>query len=179
VAEVLKQLKRTTSFSRLDAREVVAVADTLEQPKITTSDSRLNAREVSLVVVAEGLKQPEKTTSGSRLKARKVVSGGGRAVRVVVVGFESPSLGWILPRWSPACRHRHRCCGLSSLLWVVVAAVGCRRCCGLSSLLWVVITAVGCHRCCGSSLLHCDYASSLWCCWRFSSALRSLHRRRV
>jgi len=24
--------------------------------------------------------------------------GGGRAVPVVVIGFESPSLGWILPR---------------------------------------------------------------------------------
>ena len=80
--------------------------------------------------------------------------GGGRAVRVVVVGFESPSLGWILPRWSPACRRRHRCCGLSSLLLVVVAAVGCRRCCGSSSL-------------------RCDYASSLWCCCVFH--LRFVH----
>jgi len=49
--------------------------------------------------------------------------GGGRVVRVVVITFESPSLGWILPRWSPACHRRHRCCGLSSLLWLVVAAL--------------------------------------------------------
>ena len=123
VAEVLKQLKRTTSGLCLDAREVVVVVDTLERPKITTSNSRLDVREVSLVVVAEGLKQPENTTSGSRLEARKVVNVGGRVVRVVVVRFESPLLGWIPPCWSPACRHRHRCCGLLSLLWLVVAAL--------------------------------------------------------
>ena len=49
--------------------------------------------------------------------------GGGRVVGVVVVGFESPSLGWILLHWSLACRRHHRCCGLSSLLWVVTAAL--------------------------------------------------------
>jgi len=160
VADALKQPKKTTSSSRLlgregggggrgvgndrkkpppthlDAREVV-VADMLERPKKkTTSDSRLNAREV--VVVAEGLKQPKR--NHLQLAFGREGGGGGRAVRVVVVGFESPSLGWILSRWSQAC---------------------CR------------------HLCCGLSLLRCDYTSSSWCCWRFSSALRSLRRRRV
>ena len=121
VAEVLKQLERTTG-SCLDAREVVAMADTLERPKKNTSDSRLHAREV--VVVTERLKRPKKPTFGSYLNAREVVVVAGRYV------------------WSSSDSNRSRWAGFSRVgppLVVVVIAGVARRCCA-------VIT----HRRCGA-----------------------------
>ena len=115
VVDVLKQLKKTTSSSHWDTREVVAEV-LMERLKKTTSDSRLDVREV--VVVAEGLKQPKKATSGSRLDAREVEVGwwqGGMCgrchIQIALLGLDSP------------CHRHHRCCGLSSLLRLVVAAL--------------------------------------------------------
>jgi hypothetical protein len=59
----------TTLSSRLDAREVVAVADGQNDKKKTPPGSRLNAREV---VVAGG-RNGRRTTSSSRLDAREVM----------------------------------------------------------------------------------------------------------
>jgi hypothetical protein len=47
-----KPLKRTTSGSRLDAREVVVVGDVSKWPKSTTSGSCLGTREVMVVAQA-------------------------------------------------------------------------------------------------------------------------------
>jgi hypothetical protein len=44
-------MKRTTSGSRLDAREVVVVGDMSKEGKKTTSGSCLDAREVVVVAV--------------------------------------------------------------------------------------------------------------------------------
>jgi hypothetical protein len=68
--------KKTTSGSRLDAREVVVVGvRDRKRPKKTTSGSRLDA---------EGgggggsrVETPKSTTSGSRLDAREVVVVAG------------------------------------------------------------------------------------------------------
>ena len=57
-ADALKPLKRTTSGSRLDAREVVMVGATSKPPKMTTSSSRLDAREVVVAEVLEEQKKP-------------------------------------------------------------------------------------------------------------------------
>ena len=67
----VEMMKRITSSSRLNAREVVVVAYMLRQLKKTTSSSRLNAREEVWWQMVEIV---EETTSSSYLDAREVVT---------------------------------------------------------------------------------------------------------
>ena len=67
----VEMMKRITSSSCLNAREVVVVAYMLRQLKKTTSSSRLNAREEVWWQMVEIV---EETTSSSYLDAREVVT---------------------------------------------------------------------------------------------------------
>jgi hypothetical protein len=98
-------------------------------------------------VVAEGLKQPKKTTSGSFLDAREVLVVAGQYM------------------WSSLDSNRPHWAGFSHV--------------GPPLVVVVIAAAVGCRCCCSSLLLRCDYALSLWCCWRFLSAVHSLRQHQV
>jgi len=178
--------------SHLDAREVVAVVDVLKQPKKTTSSSRWDTREVVVVVAGwnaqknhlqfafgregGGGRGVDGTTEKNHLRLAFGCEGGGGGSRRVETtekshlrlafgregGGGEVVAGWYV--WSSSHSNRPP--------WAGFSRVG-------PPLVIVVIAAVGCRHCCGSSLLRCDYASSLWCCWRFSSALRSLRRCRM
>ena len=155
--------------SHLDAREVVAVVDVLKQPKKTTSSSRWDMREEVVVVAGWNAQK-------NHLQFAFGCEGGGGGSRRVettkkshlwlAFGCEGGG-GGVVPGWYVwSSSHSNR------PPWAGFSRVGL-------PLVIVVITAVGCRHCCGSSLLRCDYTSSLWCCWRFSSVLRSLRRCRM